>query len=54
VKPLELFLLIALTPVAVWVLARVSCAAYFAAKAAYLRRFFHESDQTKAGRDSSP
>jgi len=38
-----------LTPVAVYGVCRIVFAAYFKAKANYLRRYFHESDQEKNG-----
>lgn len=51
----EIAVLFLLAPLAVWVLARVTFAAFFAAKAAYLRRFFHATGETQNGRgDGGP
>lgn len=40
-------LLLLLSPFIIYVVARIVCAAYFRAKAHYLRRYFNESGQTK-------
>lgn len=40
-------LLVITAPFVIYVVARIVCAAYFRAKAHYLRRYFHESGQTK-------
>lgn len=49
----QYFLLVLASLVAVYVASRIIFAAYFAAKAAYLRRFFNGSGETtRRGRDS--
>lgn len=45
----QIVFLVCAFPFAVYLIAWVASAAFFRAKAHYLRRFFHESDQTKGG-----
>lgn len=49
----QITLLVVLAPMAVYGLARCIFAAYFSAKGAYLRRFFHVTDQKENGDSSS-
>lgn len=41
------FLLVPTVLVCVWLIARVACAAYFRAKAHYMKEFFRESGEEK-------
>lgn len=46
-------LVLLLLPLAVWVIARVIFAAYFAAKAEFLRRYFNATDKAKNSSDET-